>query len=115
MLQNLRNYWNQCKHCCVVYTSQCLTLVLHLISTLVNRSLKIVIVFLPEGLGMSITDRVLAGSQTPGQFIIRTVKLCSKMLFKVVINVILRMLLFSLPDIWLLLLISFIENGIRTQ
>ena len=63
MTVNLRDYWNQCtKYCFVVYTYQCLALVLHLILTLVNKLLEFIILFYPEGLGISIANRVLSGS-----------------------------------------------------
>ena len=71
--RNLRNYWNRCK-CCVVYASQCLTLVLHLISTLVNRLLKVIM--LVQGLGMSI------GWFPDSWIIYNQNKLCSKVLLQ---------------------------------
>lgn len=70
--RNLRNYWNQCKCCSVVYTSQCLTLVLHLISTLTNGLLKVIMLF--WSLGMSI------GWFPDSWIIYNQNKLCSKML-----------------------------------
>ena len=88
-LRNLRNYWNQCKQCSAVYTSQCLTLVLHLISTLAYRLLK--------GSGNEYHGHKIGWF--PDSWIIFVIKTSCvvKMLKKDVRTVISRMLLFSLP------------------
>jgi len=88
-LRNLRNYWNQCKQCSAVYTSQCLTLVLHLISTLAYRLLK--------GSGNEYHGQKIRWFPDSWKIFVIETSCVVKMLKKNVRTVISRMLLFLVP------------------